>query len=96
MSGKLKRRVSQSGGNHKQAMQSYTAVQPSMQTTGGAASPTGADVMPLASVVVYPEPGGTYSTIGYKGHVPLFTEDGAVIPATSPGRWAQLVMAGRP
>ena len=96
MSGKLKRRVARQGGHHKEAMQSYTAVQPSMQVTGSAASPTGADVMPLASVEVYPEPGGGYSTIGYKGLAPIFTADGAAVPASSPGRWGQLMMAGRP
>ena len=93
---RLRHRVAKSGGNHKQAMASYTPAQTSGAVTGSAASPTGADVMPQAAVTVYPEPGGQYSTIGYQGLVPLFTADGAAIPATSPGRWAQLMMAGRP
>jgi hypothetical protein len=93
---RLKHRVARGGGNHKQAMQSYTPAQTTGSVTGGAASPTGADVMPQALVTVYPEPGGQYSTIGYQGLAPIFTADGAAIPATSPGRWAQLIMAGRP
>jgi hypothetical protein len=93
---RLRRRVKKVQGSHKTAMAQYTPVTGRAGVTGGAASPTGADVMPLASVEVYPEPGGGYSTIAYRGLVPLFTEDGAVIPATSPGRWGQLRMAGRP
>ena len=93
---RLQRRVANAGANHKQAMQSYTPAQTTGSVTGSAASPTGADVMPLAAVTVYPEPGGGYSTLGYQGLVPIFTADGAAIPSTSPGRWAQLRMAGRP
>jgi hypothetical protein len=52
--------------------------------------------MPEALVSVTPEPGGGYSTIAYKSLVPLFTSDGAVIPASSPGGWGQLRLAGRP
>lgn len=102
MSGRLKRRVGNVGTNHKNAMAGYTPVtQAAAQTTGGAASPSGAPgVMPLAQVTVYPEPGGQYSTIAYQGLVPIFTSGsmggGAAVPATSPGRWAQLVSAGRP
>lgn len=93
---KLKKRVARQGGHHKQAMAAYTPVQTSGLVTGGAASPTSADVMPQAQVLVYPEPGGAYSTIGYQGLTPIFTADGAAIPASSPGRWGQLRMAGRP
>ena len=90
MSRRLARRVRQSGDNHEQAMAGYS------QVTGGAASPPAVSVMPLAQVQVYPEPGGGYSTIAYRGLAPVFTADGAAVPATSPGRWAQLRAAGRP
>ena len=98
MSGRLKRRVGNVGTNHKNAMAGYTPVQGSAApVAGGAASPSGAPgVMPLASVTVYPDPGGQYSTIAYTGLAPIYTADGAAVPATSPGRWAQLVSAGRP
>ena len=93
---RLKHRVAKGGGNHQAAMADYTPAQTTGAVTGGSGSPASADVMPQAAVVVYPEPGGMYSTIGYKGLSPIFTADGAAIPASSPGRWAQLVMAGRP
>jgi hypothetical protein len=94
---RLQKRVARAGSNHKQAMASYSPAQTTGGgVTGGDASPTGADVMPLAAITVYPEPGGGYSTLGYQGLVPIFTADGAAIPSTSPGRWAQLRMAGRP
>jgi hypothetical protein len=98
---RLRHRVANAGGNHKRAMQSYTPAQTAGGgVTGGNASPAAADVMPLALVTVYPEPGGQYSTIAYQGLVPIFTSGslggGAAVPATSPGRWAQLRAAGRP
>jgi hypothetical protein len=96
---RLRNRVRNVGGTHKQAMQSYTPVQTSSLVTGSAASPGAIDVMPLALVSVYPEPGGQYSTIGYQGLAPIYTPSGAggaAIPATSPGNWAQLRAAGRP
>ena len=97
---RLHRRIRQSGGNHKRAMSAWTPVAAG-ETTGGAASPSGAPgVMPLAQVTVYPEPGrgGQYSTVAYRGLAPIFTsgQDAAAVPATSPGRWGQLVAAGRP
>lgn len=97
---RLHRRIRRVGGTHKRAMAAYTPVAAG-ETTGGAASPTGAPgVMPLAQVVVYPDPGssGQYSTIGYQGLAPIYTsgQDSAAVPATSPGRWGQLKAAGRP
>lgn len=104
MSKRLHRRVRNVGGNHRKAMDGYTPVDRSSQVTGSAASPGGAPgVMPLAQVVVYPDPANTaYSTIGYQGLAPIYAAPGsggaggAPIPATSPGRWGQLVTAGRP
>jgi hypothetical protein len=92
---RLKHRVARVQGSHKRAMNSYTPVSTGAQVTGGNASPTSADVMPLAQVSVYPAPGG-YATIAYRGLAPIFTADGAAVPATAPGRWAQLFAAGRP
>jgi hypothetical protein len=94
---RLKHRVQHVGTAHKRAMAGYTPVPTdgSAQVTGGSASPAGADVMPLAMVTVYPAPGG-YQTLAYQGLAPIFTADGAAVPATSPGRWAQLRAAGRP
>jgi len=70
------------------------AIAPPM--TGGAASPGGAPMtMPLSMVTVYPAPGG-YSTIAYQDLAPIFTSDGAAVPAVTPGRWGQLAAAGSP
>ena len=95
---RLQRRVRTIGASHQAAADARAPVpQTTAQTAGGAASPAGApDVMPLALVTVYPEPGGQYSTIGYKGLTPIFTSDGAAVPASAPGSWGQLRAAGRP
>lgn len=97
---RLHRRIRSIGGTHKRAMSAYTPVAAG-EVTGGAASPGGVPgVMPLAKVTVYPDPGasGQYSTIAYQGLAPIYTsgQDAAAVPATSPGRWGQLVAAGRP
>jgi hypothetical protein len=100
MARRLARRVKRVQGTHKQAMAAYTPAQGAAPVgtavTGSAASPEAVSVMPEAQVLVTPEPGGAYSTIAYRGLVPLFTTDGAAIPASSPGGWGQLRMAGRP
>ena len=62
---------------------------------GGAASPPGPQVMPLQAVVVGPVL-SQYVTLGAVDLVPLVTADGAMVPATAPGRWNQLRAAGRP
>lgn len=95
MSHRLKRRVAKMGSNQAQAAAGFSPV------TGGAASPPAVDVMPLAQVMVYPDPAGAaYSSVAYRGLSPIFTSGsmggGAAVPATSPGRWGQLVAAGRP
>ena len=87
---RLRRRVGSMGAAQTAAAAGYQPV------TGGAASPAAVSVMPLAQVTVYPAPGGQYATIAYKGLSPIFSADGAAVPATSPGRWAQLRAAGRP
>lgn len=95
---RLRNRVKAQGGAHKAAAAGF---RPSRVTapggvSGGAASPSAPGTMPLAEVLVFPEPGGTYATVAYRGLSPVFTPDGAAIPASAPGRWAQLRMAGRP
>jgi len=52
-------------------------------------------VMPISAVVVSAAR-GQYVTLGSMEFSPLFTADGAVIPAVAPGRWGQLAAAGRP
>lgn len=98
MSRRLQRRIRAVGSSHKQAMDGYTAVPGQSQVTGGDASPPAVAVMPLAQVLVYPHPGGTYSTIAYQGLAPIYTAgpNRRPVPASSPGRWGQLVSAGRP
>lgn len=93
---RLKRRVRDQGAAYTQAAASFVPQAASGGMTGGAASPPAVGTMPLAQVIVYPEPGGQYSTLGYRGMVPLFTADGAAIPASTSGNWGQLVAAGRP
>jgi hypothetical protein len=62
---------------------------------GSMASPPSVMVMPLAAVVIGPVQ-GEYVTLGAQDLTPIFTPDGAAIPATAPGRWVQLRAAGRP
>ena len=63
------------------------------EVTGGAASPGGPQVMPLAQVVTS-RVNSQYVDLGYRMFTPLFAADGAMVPATGPGRWGQLVAAG--
>jgi hypothetical protein len=65
------------------------------RVSGSAASPPAVMEMPLQLVTVQ---AGTspYVTVGSQDLVPIYTSDGAAIPATAPGRWAQLRAAGRP
>lgn len=98
----LLHRIAGIGGHPRAVQQSLQPVQAvPAGMTGGAASPGGVPmIMPMQLVNVYPEPGGEYSTIAYGGLQPLFTSGslggGAAVAATAPGRWGQLVAAGRP
>jgi hypothetical protein len=87
---RLQRRVRTIGATQAAATAGYS------QVTGSHASPDAAGVMPLAQVLVYPYPGAGYSTLAYRGLAPVYTADGAAVPATAPGRWGQLAAAGRP
>lgn len=88
---RLHRQIVRNGTVSRAAEAGYTPV------TGAGAAPGGTPmVMPLAQVLVYPAPGGTYSTLAYRGLAPVYTPDGAAVPASQPGRWGQLAAAGRP
>jgi hypothetical protein len=59
------------------------------------ASPPGPMTTPLQAVLVTPTD-SQYVTIGAEEMQPIYTPDGAAIPATTAGHWAQLRAAGRP
>lgn len=50
-------------------------------------------LMPLAQVTVNPVD-NNYVTLTMQDLAPVVTADGAMIPATGPGRWDQLALAG--
>jgi len=61
----------------------------------GNASPPSVQVMPLTRVTVAPV-SSQYVTLGSEDLTPIWTSDGAGIPASAPGSWGQLRAAGRP
>jgi hypothetical protein len=64
--------------------------------TGGAASPGGTPMaMPLARVVVGPTT-SQYVTVGMEDLTPIWTADGAGIPASASGSWGQVTAAANP
>lgn len=78
-------------------MPAYQPVASSPGVAGGQASPPAVAVMPMAEVLVYPDPAASgYSTVAYRGMAPIWAPDGETILARSPGRWGQLRAAGRP
>jgi hypothetical protein len=62
---------------------------------GGQASPPAVMTMPLARVIVAPV-SWQYATLGAEELTPIWTADGAGVPASAPGTWGQLRAAGRP
>lgn len=60
--------------------------------TGHPAVP-GPMLLPLALVTVNPV-GNGYVTLAMQDLAPIYSADGAALPATSPGRWDQLRLAG--
>jgi hypothetical protein len=72
---------------------------PHMTSAMGAYHPAGTAetpmVMPYRRVVVGAAPDGQYVTLGAQEYAPLWTTDGALIPALAPGTWGQLAAAGR-
>lgn len=77
----LAHRIRNVGNTQAQAMAGYHP----------AAPPGTVMTMPLALVQITPA-----GTVGYQEMTPLITADGAPVPATTPGRWGQLIAAGRP
>ena len=81
---KLHQRIKGQAANHSAAM--------------GGAHPAGGPqtvyAMPLSLVTVTPYD-NNYVTLAMQELAPIFTADGAAIPATMPGRWDQLRQAGR-
>lgn len=67
----------------------------SVPAGGSAASPPAVMVMPLQLVQVERAPSVPYVTAGVHDLDPIYTSDGAMIPAVSPGSWGQLRAAGR-
>jgi hypothetical protein len=62
---------------------------------GGDASPPSVQVMPVSRVLVGPVT-SPYVSLGVEDLTPIWTTDGAPVPASSPGSWGQLRAAGRP
>ena len=50
-------------------------------------------VLPLAQVTVNPV-SSDYVTLAMQDLMPVITADGAMVPASGPGRWDQLALAG--
>lgn len=50
-------------------------------------------LIPLAQVTVNPTD-SNYVTLSMEDLAPIVTADGAMIPASGPGRWDQLALAG--
>lgn len=71
--------------------QQQAAVAAGYHPVGTAETPM---LMPISTVVVSAAQ-GQYVTLGSMEYSPLFTTDGAMVPAIAPGRWGQLVAAGR-
>jgi hypothetical protein len=61
----------------------------------GNASPAAVQVMPIARVTIGPTT-SPYVQLGMEDLTPIWTTDGAAVPAIAPGRWGQLRAAGRP
>jgi hypothetical protein len=61
----------------------------------GNASPPAVQVMPVSRVIIGPVT-SPYVSLGVEDLTPVWTTDGAPVPASAPGRWGQLRAAGRP
>lgn len=78
----LSHRVTGQAANHQQVMGGQHPAVP------------GPMVLPLALVTVHPAD-SNYVTLAAQDLAPLVTADGAMVPATAPGKWDQLTAAGR-
>ena len=78
----LHHRIRAQAGNHAAAMAGQHPAVP------------GPMLLPVTAVTVHPT-SNNYVTLAMQDLAPLFTADGAMVPATGPGRWDQLAQAGR-
>lgn len=77
----LSHRIRGQAGNHQTAMgDAHPAVPAPMS-------------IPLAQVTVNPVD-NNYVTLAMQDLAPVVTADGAMVPASGPGRWDQLALAG--
>lgn len=77
----LDQRVKEQAADHQAAMgEAHPAVPAPM-------------LLPLAQVLVNPV-SSDYVTLAMQDLAPLVTADGAMVPASGPGRWDQLALAG--
>ena len=83
----LHHRIKGQAANHAAVME-----QASGHPDPGAAS--GITRMPVAVVTVNPV-SSNYATLAMQEVLPIVAADGAMVPATAPGRWDQLWQAGR-
>jgi hypothetical protein len=81
----LHHRIKQQAANHQTVMAGQHPAVASVTPT-----PT---VMPLAQVTVNPVD-DNYVTLAMQELAPITTADGAMVPATGPGKWDQLALAG--
>ena len=63
------------------------------QHPGPSMAPQTPMLLPIAAVTVQPVD-NNYVTLAMQELQPIFTADGAAIPANGPGRWDQLKLAG--
>jgi hypothetical protein len=77
----LHHRVKQQGANHQTVMSGQHPAVPAPM------------LLPLAQVTVNPVD-DNYVTLAMQELAPITTADGAMVPATSPGKWDQLALAG--
>lgn len=77
----LHRRIKGQAVNHQQVMGGQHPAVP------------GPSSIPLAAVTVYPVD-SNYVTLAMQDLAPILTADGAMVPATAPGKWDQLALAG--
>lgn len=60
---------------------------------GGHPAVPGPMVLPLATITVHPV-SSNYVTLAMQDLAPMLTADGAMVPASAPGRWDQVALAG--
>jgi len=78
----LHHRIKAQAGNYQAAM------------AGGHPAVPGPMLLPVTVITVNPT-SSNYVTLAAQDLVPLTTADGAMVPATAPGKWDQLTQAGR-